>query len=100
MSIEYSFCRAIRTESLIDVDDDGTCGGGCGPRCSEDEEEDEDDDTIYECPGLAPPGEMVVTNPFFLDKELCKISTDTAPCPVNINMNMRHGNINSAIMSH
>ena len=63
---------------------------------------DEDDDTIYECPGLAPPGEMVVTNPFFLDKELCNISADNtrAPIPVNISMNMKHGNINSAIMSH
>ena len=32
----------------------------------EPEEEEEEDDMIYECPGLAPPGEMVVTNPFFL----------------------------------
>jgi hypothetical protein len=30
-------------------------------------EEDDSDDTVYECPGLAAPGqEMVVTNPFFL----------------------------------
>ena len=27
--------------------------------------EEEDDDLIYECPGLAPHGEMEVTNPFF-----------------------------------
>ena len=30
------------------------------------EEEEEEGDTVYECPGLAPHGEMVVTNPFFL----------------------------------
>ena len=30
------------------------------------EPEDDDDDLIYECPGLAPHGEMEVTNPFFL----------------------------------
>ncbi len=30
-------------------------------------EEDDSDDTVYECPGLAAPGqEMVVSNPFFL----------------------------------
>ena len=30
-------------------------------------EEDESDDTVYECPGLAAPGqEMCVSNPFFL----------------------------------
>ena len=53
----------MRTESLIDVE-------GTEDAYAEDDrlEEDENDDTIYECPGLAPPGEMVVTNPFFLDK--------------------------------
>lgn len=31
------------------------------------EEEDDSDDTVYECPGLAAPGqEMCVSNPFFL----------------------------------
>ena len=30
-------------------------------------EEDDSDDTVYECPGLAAPGqEMCVSNPFFL----------------------------------
>ena len=29
-------------------------------------EPEDDDDLIYECPGLAPHGEMEVTNPFFL----------------------------------
>jgi hypothetical protein len=30
------------------------------------EGEEEEGDLVYECPGLAPHGEMVVTNPFFL----------------------------------
>ena len=30
------------------------------------EDEDDSDDTVYECPGLAATGEMVVSNPFFL----------------------------------
>ena len=32
----------------------------------DDEDDDESDDTVYECPGLAGPGDMVVANPFFL----------------------------------
>jgi hypothetical protein len=70
-------------ESLIDIGDE--------------EEEEEEDDTIYECPGLAPPGEMVVTNPFFLSGDLQQRSADLLPpCPVNNNNNMKHGNINIA----
>ena len=38
----------MRQESLIDIE---------GP-------EEDEDDLIYECPGLAPHGEMEVTNPF------------------------------------
>lgn len=68
-------------ESLIDIDGD------------------EDDDTIYECPGLAPPGEMEVTNPFFMAGGFQEFQDDFPPCPVNINNNMKHGNINS-ILSH
>jgi len=68
-------------ESLIDIDGD------------------EDDDTIYECPGLAPPGEMEVTNPFFMAGGFQEFHDDLPPCPVNINNNMKHGNINS-ILSH
>jgi Neural proliferation differentiation control-1 protein (NPDC1) len=74
-----------RMESLIDIDD-----------------EEEDDNTIYECPGLAPPGEMVVTNPFFLSRELDQLANSSPPhllpCPVNNNNNIKHGNIN--INSH
>ena len=33
------------------------------------DQEEDDDDLIYECPGLAPHGEMEVTNPFFLGKD-------------------------------
>lgn len=77
-----------RMESLIDI----------GP------EEDDEDDMIYECPGLAPHGEMEVTNPFFLSKgldmdlegiEVGKMAV--TPCPVNINNNMRHKNIHRNI---
>lgn len=77
-----------RMESLIDI----------GP------EEDDEDDMIYECPGLAPHGEMEVTNPFFLSKgldldlegmEVGKMAV--SPCPVNINNNMRHKNIHRNI---
>jgi len=68
-----------RMESLIDI----------GP------DDDEEDDMIYECPGLAPHGEMEVTNPFFLSKGLCEMSDgeNEKPCPVNNNNSMRHGNI-------
>lgn len=33
------------------------------------DEEEEEEDTVYECPGLAPPGEMKVMNPLFSDGE-------------------------------
>jgi len=74
---------APRLESLIDLD------------------YGEDDETIYECPGLAPPGEMVVTNPFFLSGGFQDHEEDPhlAPCPVNVNNNINHGNINP-ILSH
>ena len=84
--------RTIRQESLIDIG---------GP-------EEDDDDLIYECPGLAPHGEMEVTNPFFLQRDLNmntenKIedrnspakaaAVEQAPCPINSNNHIRHGNI-------
>jgi len=58
--------------------------------------DEEDNDMVYECPGLAPHGEMVVTNPFFMSHQLTEErGKDTkAPCPVNVNNNMRHGSIN------
>jgi len=58
--------------------------------------EEEDNDMVYECPGLAPHGEMVVTNPFFMSQELSveRGKITKAPCPVNVNNNMRHGSIN------
>ena len=69
--------------------------------------EEDDDDLIYECPGLAPHGEMEVTNPFFLQRDLNmntenKIdlkseakapAVEQAPCPINSNNHIRHGNI-------
>jgi len=71
------------TDHLVDV-----AGGIDG--------EEEDNDMVYECPGLAPHGEMVVTNPFFMSQELSvkRGKATKAPCPVNVNNNMRHGSIN------
>ena len=96
LSLTFSFylkfwCSTPRQESLIDID---------GP--------EEDDDFIYECPGLAPHGEMEVTNPFFLQKDFNMNMDHTAeaeeknvlsvaggeaqPCPINTDT-IRHGNI-------
>ncbi|XP_057290443.1 uncharacterized protein LOC130613132 [Hydractinia symbiolongicarpus] len=33
------------------------------------DEEEEDEDTVYECPGLAAPGDMKIVNPLFSDAE-------------------------------
>jgi len=87
----YNYKGTPRQESLIDID---------GP--------EEDDDFIYECPGLAPHGEMEVTNPFFLQKDFNMNMDHTAeaeeksvlsvaggeaqPCPINTDT-IRHGNI-------
>ena len=68
--------------------------------------EEDDDDTIYECPGLAPHGEMEVTNPFFLQKQLSLQQDNGAreaekpltqlPCPVNASSSIRHNSITIA----
>jgi len=87
----YNYKGTMRQESLIDID---------GP--------EEDDDMIYECPGLAPHGEMEVTNPFFLQKDF-NMNMDTVeenksvekivtaasihPCPISSASNIRHGSI-------
>ena len=64
--------------------------------------EEDDDDLIYECPGLAPHGEMEVTNPFFLGKDFNmnsgekKIESSDAgegPCLINTSNGIRHGNL-------
>ena len=91
-------CSGLRQESLIDID---------GP--------EEDEDMIYECPGLAPHGEMEVTNPFFLQREFnlhtdteteaevdaevseaaipAQAATPAPPCPVNTSTTISHGTI-------
>ena len=93
-------CSGLRQESLIDMD---------GP--------EEDEDMIYECPGLAPHGEMEVTNPFFLQREFnlhtdteteaeaevdadvseaatpAQAATSAPPCPVNTSTTISHGTI-------
>ena len=64
--------------------------------------EEDDDDLIYECPGLAPHGEMEVTNPFFLGKDFNMNSGEKkiessdggeAPCLINTSNGIRHGNL-------
>jgi len=55
-----------------------------GDETTDDEEEDED--TVYECPGLAAPGDMKVVNPIFSDGESRhsdKTSHDGSPTPPN-----------------
>lgn len=57
-----------------------------GEETSEDEE---DEDTVYECPGLAAPGDMKVVNPMFSDGESRhsdKTSHDGSPTPPNERM--------------
>jgi len=41
----------------------------CSINDSSDDDEENDEDTVYECPGLAPPGDMKVVNPLFSDTE-------------------------------
>lgn len=82
----YNYKGNLRQESLIDID---------GP--------EEDEDFIYECPGLAPHGEMEVTNPFFLQKDFNMNmdhlpgagdkGVEVEPCPINTDNTIRHGNI-------
>ena len=64
--------------------------------------EEEDDDLIYECPGLAPHGEMEVTNPFFLgqdfnmncgEKKMTSCEDGDGPCLINTNNGIRPGNL-------
>ena len=64
--------------------------------------EEDEDDLIYECPGLAPHGEMEVTNPFFLgkdfnmnsgEKKLESSDAGEGPCLINTSHGIRHGNL-------
>lgn len=64
--------------------------------------EEDDDDLIYECPGLAPHGEMEVTNPFFLgqdfnmncgEKKMASCDGGDGPSLINTNNGIRHGNL-------
>ncbi|XP_060126225.1 neural proliferation differentiation and control protein 1 isoform X3 [Zootoca vivipara] len=51
-----------------------------GPESASSDEENEDGDfTVYECPGLAPTGEMEVKNPLFDDASLRSPPTDSHP---------------------
>jgi len=74
-----------RQESLIKIDPD-----------------EEDDDLIYECPGLAPHGEMEVTNPFFLGKDFNmnvgegEAGEKAGHSLINTNNIIRHGTLRAA----
>nr|CAG4650391.1 EOG090X0B4J [Sida crystallina] len=54
--------QVIAMESNSSCDRRGSNSGG-----ESDEDNEEGDYTVYECPGLAPTGEMEVKNPLFLD---------------------------------
>jgi len=54
--------QVIAMESHSGCDRRGSNSGG-----ESDEDNEEGDYTVYECPGLAPTGEMEVKNPLFLD---------------------------------
>ena len=70
------------------------------------DQEEDDDDLIYECPGLAPHGEMEVTNPFFLGKDFNTHlgeedgggKREGRKCEGHnlINTNVRHGTLRAA----
>ena len=56
------------------------------------DEDDDSDDTVYECPGLAAPGEMVVSNPFFLQGGLVETAGNPAePKPISAGSIFHHG---------
>lgn len=61
---------------------DGSCGLS---DVESDDDNEEGDYTVYECPGLAPTGEMEVKNPLFLDE------TPATPA-ANVNANAAANN--------
>jgi len=52
---------------------------------SDDEAPNGGDYTVYECPGLAPTGEMEVRNPLFAEPDLSLTSSSSAPHPTTNN---------------
>lgn len=56
------------------------------------EDEEDSDDTVYECPGLAAPGEMVVSNPFFLQGgDMPHLEGNSDPKPISQGSIFHHG---------
>ena len=70
-----------KVENLLDL----------SSRLVDEEGEEEEDDLVFECPGLAPHGEMEVNNPFFLNGELCLASQPPRPLGSSIVRNTKPG---------
>ncbi|EEB18085.1 conserved hypothetical protein [Pediculus humanus corporis] len=57
-------------QQIIAMESANNSGRRCSISDAESEEENEEGDyTVYECPGLAPTGEMEVKNPLFQDEK-------------------------------
>ncbi len=56
-------------------------------------QEEDSDDTVYECPGLASTGEMVVANPFYLQggDHLPGLEGASEPKPISQSSIFHHG---------
>src|SRR6218665_1957148 len=57
------FCSVQPTRNVVRVSNHGTANSDL----DSDEENEDGEYTVYECPGLAPTGEMEVKNPLFQD---------------------------------
>ncbi|KAH8233636.1 hypothetical protein KR026_010754 [Drosophila bipectinata] len=56
-------------QQIIAMENSQAADGSCGLSDVESDDDNEEGDyTVYECPGLAPTGEMEVKNPLFLDE--------------------------------
>ncbi|CAH1389561.1 unnamed protein product [Nezara viridula] len=64
----YHYQLTKQTIIAMDSSNRGERRGSVSEADSEDDENEEGDYTVYECPGLAPTGEMEVKNPLFQDE--------------------------------
>ncbi|XP_030388611.1 uncharacterized protein LOC115634829 [Scaptodrosophila lebanonensis] len=75
-------------QQIIAMENCQAVDGSCGLSDVESDDDNEEGDyTVYECPGLAPTGEMEVKNPLFLD--------ETPATPAN-NLTVSNNNITQA----
>ncbi|KAH8283521.1 hypothetical protein KR018_004930 [Drosophila ironensis] len=75
-------------QQIIAMENCQATDGSCGMSDVESDDDNEEGDyTVYECPGLAPTGEMEVKNPLFLD--------ETPATPAN-NLSAQSGAANAA----